>query len=69
MANTPDPITSFLQGRSPKLTPEQERRLSANLKRRERYAKKKNLNWTPTAEDMEADRASQLDAAMRRTPK
>jgi hypothetical protein len=28
-----------------------------------------NLNWTPTAEDMEADRAAQLDAAMRRTPK
>jgi hypothetical protein len=43
--DSPDPITSFLQDHSPKLTPEQQRRLNANLKRRERYAKKKNLNW------------------------
>ena len=41
----PDPITSFLQDHSPKLTLEQQRQLNANLKRRERYAKKKNLDW------------------------
>jgi hypothetical protein len=47
MEPTPDPITSFLQDHSPKLTVEQKRQLNANLKRRERYAKKKNLKWLP----------------------
>lgn len=68
MPHTPDPITTFLQDHSPKQTPEQERRLNANLKRREVRALRSNLNWKPTAEDMDADCAAQLDAAMRRTP-
>lgn len=67
--DSPDPITSFLQDHSPKLTPEQERQLNANLKRRELRAKKSNLAWKATEEDTAEDRAAQLDAAMRRTPK
>jgi hypothetical protein len=51
------------------MTPEQERQLNANLKRRELRAKKSNLAWKPTEEDTAEDRAAQLDAAMRRTPK
>ena len=40
-----DPITTFLSAHQKPTTPTEERRLKEVLRKREAYAKKKQLNW------------------------
>ena len=40
-----DPITTFLSAHQKPTTPMEERRLKEVLRKREAYAKKKQLNW------------------------